>query len=105
MARKQPSISSLPVDHQPRPVENVPGGPKCNRGTSSAAQETSGALVMTVAELARLLRLNRKTVYAAVSHGEIPGARRIGHSFRVSREAVLAWLHHKQQRCKGEEIA
>jgi excisionase family DNA binding protein len=48
--------------------------------------------VMTVDELAALLRVNRKSVYEAIARGEIPGVRRIGRTFRASREAVLAWL-------------
>jgi excisionase family DNA binding protein len=48
--------------------------------------------VLTIDELAALLRLDNKTVYAAVARGEIPGVRRIGRVLRASREAVLAWL-------------
>jgi excisionase family DNA binding protein len=48
--------------------------------------------ILTVEELAAFLRLNRKTVYEAVSRGEIPGARRIGGTLRISRDAVLVWL-------------
>jgi excisionase family DNA binding protein len=48
--------------------------------------------IMTVDELAAFLRLNRKTVYDSVSRGEIPGVRRIGHTFRISRDVVLRWL-------------
>ena len=48
--------------------------------------------LLRVEELAGLLRINRKTAYAAVHAGHIPGARRIGRSIRVSRDAVLEWL-------------
>ncbi len=48
--------------------------------------------VITVDELAALLRVDEKTVYAAIARGEIPGVRRIGRVLRASREAVLAWL-------------
>jgi excisionase family DNA binding protein len=48
--------------------------------------------VLTVDELAALLRVERKTVYAAIARGEIPGARRIGARLRISRDAVLRWL-------------
>lgn len=54
--------------------------------------ETPDRDVLTVDELAVLLRLERKTVYRAIQRGEIPGARRVGRSIRVSRAAVLAWL-------------
>ena len=64
---------------------------------SDQENEEGGAVpdlspIMTVEELADLLRLNRKTVYEAVSRGEIPGVRRIGHTFRISRDAVMQWL-------------
>ena len=49
--------------------------------------------ILTVDELAALLRVNRKTAYDAISQGRIPGARRVGRAIRVSRDAVLKWLH------------
>jgi excisionase family DNA binding protein len=54
--------------------------------------------VLTVDELAALLRVNRKTVYDALSRGEIPGARRIGSTYRILRHAVLEWLASSQDR-------
>ena len=48
--------------------------------------------VLRVTELAAFLRMNRKTVYAAIEAGEIPGARRVGRAIRVSRDAVVQWL-------------
>jgi len=48
--------------------------------------------VLTVEELAVLLRLERKTVYAAIVRGDIPGVRRVGRSIRIFRHAVLDWL-------------
>jgi excisionase family DNA binding protein len=54
--------------------------------------------VLTVDELATLLRVNRKTVYAALSRGEIPGAKRIGATYRIHRDAVLEWLASSQDR-------
>lgn len=52
--------------------------------------------VLTVDELASLLRLERKTVYSAIQRGEIPGVQRIGRAIRISRSAVLQWLHKGQ---------
>ncbi len=48
--------------------------------------------VLTVDELAALLRVERKTVYAAIARGDVPGARRVGTRLRISRDAVLRWL-------------
>jgi excisionase family DNA binding protein len=65
-----------------------------------AAQNSSAdpSPVLTVDELASLLRVDRKTVYAAIARGEIPGVRRIGSLLRISRERVLAWLSQGQDR-------
>lgn len=52
--------------------------------------------VLTVQEVAALLRVNRKTVYRAIERRELPGARRIGSTIRVSRDAVLRWLAEGQ---------
>ncbi len=54
--------------------------------------------VLTAEEVARLLRVNKKTVYAAFKQGEIPGGRRIGGTIRFSRERVLQWLAEGQER-------
>ena len=48
--------------------------------------------ILTVDEVAKLLRVNPKTVYAAIRRGDIPGARRIGATIRVSRDVVLRWI-------------
>jgi len=54
--------------------------------------------VLNVDELATLLRVNRKTVYDALSRGQIPGAIRIGGRYRILRNAVLHWLADGQGR-------
>ncbi len=52
--------------------------------------------VLTADELASLLRVNRKTVYAGFKAGEIPGGKRIGGTIRFHRDAVLRWLAEGQ---------
>lgn len=54
--------------------------------------------ILTVDELAELLRVNRKTAYAAIKAGEIPGVRHIGGVIRAHRDTVLAWLAEGQAR-------
>jgi len=63
-------------------------------GESAEPIGHAGALpaVITVDELAELLRVERKTAYAAVTRGEIPGVRRLGRCIRISRDAVIRWL-------------
>ena len=48
--------------------------------------------LLRVEEVAALLRINRKSAYAAVEAGAIPGVVRVGRSIRISRDAVLDWL-------------
>lgn len=47
--------------------------------------------VMTVPEGARLLRVNPKSLYAAIGRGEVPH-QRVGRKIRISRSALVAWL-------------
>lgn len=48
--------------------------------------------VMTVTELARLLRVNKNTLYREIDAGHVPGILRVGRTIRISRTAVLKWL-------------
>lgn len=54
--------------------------------------------ILTVEEIAKLLRLNRKTVYEMVQRGEIPGVRLCGRAIRAHRDTVLRWLADGQGR-------
>jgi excisionase family DNA binding protein len=54
--------------------------------------------ILTVDEVAELLRLDRKSIYAAIRRGEIPGVRRIGRTVRLHRATVLEWLAQGQGR-------
>lgn len=48
--------------------------------------------VLTVDEVAKLLRVNRKTLYDAISRKEIP-CTKVGRVYRFSKQAVLEWLN------------
>jgi excisionase family DNA binding protein len=63
--------------------------PTVDRGSDSCAELPP---VLTVDELAALMRVDRKTAYAAIARDEIPGVRRLGRALRVHRDTVLAWL-------------
>lgn len=43
-------------------------------------------------ELAELLRLNVWTVYEHLRGGLIPGAKKIGQSWRIHRDTVIKWI-------------
>ena len=48
--------------------------------------------ILKAAEVASLLRVDRKTLYEAVQRDEIPGVIRVGRCLRFHRDAVLSWL-------------
>ena len=51
---------------------------------------------LKTAEVAELLRIDRKTIYEAVRRDEIPGAIRVGRVLRFRRDAVLSWLSQER---------
>ena len=61
--------------------------------------------VLTVEEVADLLRVDRKTAYAAIAEGSVPGVRRVGRCIRVSRDALLNWLSAGEQRPVRRRVA
>lgn len=67
-----------------------------NGAQDAAGEAGAGAATLppalTVDEAARLLRVNRKTLYDAVRDGRIPGVIRMGRSIRIGRDALLGWL-------------
>jgi excisionase family DNA binding protein len=49
------------------------------------------AITVTVDEAARMLGVNRKSLYTAIARGEVPGVVRIGRAVRIGRDAILRW--------------
>lgn len=70
-------------------VSLVPSADSGSKGTRDASP--GNPCIMTVDEIATLLRLNRKTVYELARQGKIP-VRRIGRSLRANRETLMRWL-------------
>lgn len=56
------------------------------------AMESDLPPVLTVVEVAKLLRVNRNTVYELFQRKEIPGGRKVGRCIRFSRDTVIQWL-------------
>jgi excisionase family DNA binding protein len=101
-ARHEPANEAQLVSN-PAPSARGTTAPTADAAPASPSDEAPAhpALhpeVLTVDELADLLRVERKTAYAAVAAGEIPGARRIGRTIRIHRDAVLTWLAQGQGR-------
>jgi excisionase family DNA binding protein len=59
--------------------------------TDQPAPDADKSEVMSADEVARMLGLNRKTVYEAASRGILP-CRRIGRRCLFFRPAIVAWL-------------
>ena len=76
-------------------------------GRSSGAERDAGAPALppalTVDEAARLLRVNRKTLYDAVRAGEVPGVVRMGRSIRIGRDALLGWMEGNGSPALGDD--
>lgn len=75
-----------------RELANSPVAVQGSACTESPALPSSLPVVLTVDELAELLRVNHKTVRDAIARGEIPGVRRIGGTIRIHRDTVISWL-------------
>ena len=48
--------------------------------------------LLTVPEVAKLLRTSPKAVYASVERGLLPGVTRIGRRLLIRRDVLLRWL-------------
>ena len=54
--------------------------------------ETQEPITMSVDEGVNLAGVERKTLYAAIARGEVPGVVRIGRRIRLNKERFLEWL-------------
>ncbi len=64
-----------------------------------------GNEILTIRELAGLLKINEKTAYKLVSAGKIPGFK-VGGSWRFERQEIANWIKRKveeQQRGNGSD--
>ena len=52
--------------------------------------------VLNVDEVAKILRVERKTIYNLVREGKLPCGKRVGRVIRFSKEAVLRWLDEEK---------
>jgi len=60
--------------------------------TKPVTSPTNGALLLSVAEICRLLKISRATLIRMDKAGKIPGKIKLGGSVRFHRETVEAWL-------------
>jgi excisionase family DNA binding protein len=57
--------------------------------------------LLTIAEVAVLLRTSRKAVYAMAERGQLPGLTRIGRRLLVRRDDVRLWLDERRAASPG----
>ena len=67
------------------------------QGCSPSTPSTTGDLpwLLTIDDVATLLRTTRKAIYAMVERGLLPGITRVGRRVLVRRDDLLEWLSHK----------
>ena len=53
-------------------------------------------MLLTVDETAEILRTSRKSVYAMVERGLVPGVTRVGRRVFVRRDELVHWLDQKR---------
>lgn len=61
-------------------------------------------LVMEADEMAEILRMDVKGMYAAAKKRELPGVKRIGRLLRFSRKAFFEWLNRVESPKKEKQV-
>ncbi len=64
-------------------------------------EEPSQALLLTVKEAAKLMRIGRDMAYALVAEGKIPSVR-LGRQIRIPRASLIAHLQAEAEKLHGE---
>ncbi len=79
--------------------------PKRNKTAASAAnglpkgapEQTPGSDFLTVDEVAKILRVHRRTIVQLLLSGQLPGFR-VGRQWRVRRSVLSAWIEEQDKR-------
>jgi len=62
---------------------------------NAPASGSSEALTLSFSEALPLTGLSRNTLYSLLRAGEVPGARKLGNTWRFTRTTFYDWLGHK----------
>jgi excisionase family DNA binding protein len=62
--------------------------------THEREQRAVEPLLLTVEEVASLLRTTRKAIYSMIERGQLPGVLRIGRRVLICRTDLLDFLYH-----------
>jgi len=86
----------------------IAGSPDAIQDSRSAAhREASTGFIdtwpplLTIAEVASLLRTSRKAVYSMAERAQLPGVTRIGRRLLVRRDDLLSWLDERRAASPG----
>ena len=63
--------------------------------TKSPASGSSEALTLSFSQALPLTGLSRNTLYSLLKAGEVPGARKLGNTWRFTRTTFFDWLGYK----------
>lgn len=61
------------------------------------------AELLTVQEVANLLKLSDRTVYAMCRTDRLPGISKVGGKWRIDREKLIVWLESGGEAAQGED--
>lgn len=59
-----------------------------------------GDEILTIREVADLLKINEKTAYKLAAAGKLPGFK-VGGSWRFDRQEIVNWIKHKVEEQQG----
>lgn len=85
------SAASPTAAEQVQPLPKSTAQPKSDQAVPAQSSLIGKVDFMTVAEVAKVMRVSKMTVYRLVHSGELPAVR-VGRSFRVRQSAVHDYL-------------
>ncbi len=59
--------------------------------------------VLTIPEVAALLKISERTIYAMAKEGRLPGAVKVGGSWRVLLPKLMGWLEANSTPARPEQ--